>query len=59
MKGLIQLISLANDDNKFGLNTDGSFQYILSILGQFPAFLSHTTVQGGLYLSLSLRAPPV
>ena len=34
----------------FEFNTDGSFQCILSILGQFPAFLPHTR---GLYLSLS------
>ena len=61
MKGHFEYFSIANNGNKFGLNTDGSFQYLLSILGQFPAFLSHTTVsvQGGLYLSLSLGTPPV
>ena len=59
MKGHLEYFSLANNVNKFGFNTDGSFQYLLSILGQFSAFLSHTTVQGGLYLSLSLGTPPV
>ena len=57
MKGHLEYFSIANNGNKFGLNTDGSFQYLLSILGQFPAFLSHTTVQGGFIYHCPLELP--
>ena len=41
----------------FGLNTDGTFQCVLSILGQFPAFLAHTTVHRALSITVPLKLP--
>ena len=43
----------------FVLNTDGSFQCTLSIPGQFPAFLPHTTVHRALSITVPWSSPCV
>ena len=43
----------------FVLNTDGYFQCTLSIPGQFPAFLPHTTVHRALSITVPWSSPCV